>query len=120
MLDDLVQEIQEWILSGDQIILMIDLNDDMMNSQASSKIKHLGLIAGITHKHHDNIPFPTCNKGGTRAIDGIYISSIIAVHKGGYLPFHAFPTDHRPLWIGVVISNLCGNKMALIHNPQAR
>ena len=119
MLDDLTTAIKLWMDSGDQIILMIDLNDDITNSRATTKLTSIGLRETITHRHSDESPFSTCNKG-SRPIDGIFTSSTIHITKGGYLPFTQFPTDHRALWIDITMDNLCGSDMAPITLPQAR
>ena len=105
--------------SGDQIILMIDLNDNVTSSNAANRLTSLGLRESITRRHSDDTPLRTCNKG-SRPIDGIFTSSTIQITKGGYLPFTHFPTDHRALWIDITMSNLCGSNMAPITLPQAR
>ena len=119
MIQDLVETITEWMSNGDQIILMLDLNDDVLNSRAGRKLRSIGLRECLTHRHDDSVPTSTCNRG-TKIIDGIYVSSTILIQKGGYCPFNTFPTDHRALWIDLTLSNLCGNKMAQVINPQAR
>jgi hypothetical protein len=119
MLDDLILEITQWLNEGNQIILMLDLNDDVTDSMAHNKLKNIGLVESITSRHAGRLPFPTCSKG-TRAIDGIYVSTTIKITKGGYLPFDKFPTDHRPLWIDVSMTNIFGNDMAPLLQPQAR
>ena len=118
MIEDLSAAIETWMAAGDQIILMLDLNDDVTNSAANDKLISIGLTECITHRH-DNQPYATCNRG-TKAIDGIYVSSTIMIQRGGYCPFNTFPTDHRAIWIDLPMSNLCGNKMAPILHPQAR
>ena len=119
MIDDLTSAIKEWLDNGDQIILMMDLNDDVLRSIANAKLNEIGLKESITNRHTDQHPYATCNRG-TRAIDGIYTSNTIEIQKGGYLPFNSLPTDHRAIWTEVTLGNLCGNDMAPIHNPQAR
>ena len=119
MMDELIAAIEEWLECGDQIILMMDLNDNVLNSVASNKLKAIGLNECISDRHSDEQPFATCNRG-TRTIDGIFTSNTIMTQKGGYLPFNSFPSDHRAIWIEVTMGNLCGNNMAPIMNPKAR
>jgi hypothetical protein len=119
MLDDLCEEIRGWMEAGNQIILMIDLNDDIISSNAAHKLTTLGLTEAIVQRHSDDSPLSTCNKG-SKPIDGIYTSSTIHITKGGYLPYFHFPTDHRALWIDITMDNLCGSNMAPIITPQAR
>ena len=119
MMDDLLEQIASWLESGDQIILMIDLNDDIHNSPATERLKSIGLEECITTRHNDLPPIATCNRG-TKTIDGIFVSNTIIIQKGGYCPFNIFPSDHRALWIDITIGNLCGNNMAPVLHPQAR
>ena len=119
MLDDLAAAITEWLNSGDQIILMLDLNDDILNSTANTKLNSIGLKECITGRHNNQPPLATCNRG-SKPIDGIYVSNTIMIQKGGYCPCNTFPSDHRALWIELTMSNLCGNNMAPIIHPQAR
>ena len=119
MLDELLQLITTWLEAGDQIILMIDLNEDVANSAAAEQIRASGLMECITGRHDDMETVATCNRG-TKTIDGIFVSNTIMIQKGGYSPFNTFPTDHRALWIDLSMSNLCGNNMAPIIHPQAR
>ena len=119
MLEDLTESITEWLANGDQIILMLDLNDDVTNSAANTKLRSIGLNECILQRHDEQQPYATCNRG-TKAIDGIYVSNTITIERGGYCPFNTFPSDHRALWIDVTMSNLCGNKMAPVSHPHAR
>ena len=119
MINDITVQIKEWLNNGDQIILMLDLNDNVLNSSASNKLKSIGLKECITHRHDDLRPMATCNRG-TKVIDGVYVSNTIMIQKGGYCPFNTFPSDHRALWLDITMSNLCGNSMAKVLHPQAR
>jgi hypothetical protein len=119
MLDDLLNAIKAWHESGEQIILMIDLNDDIHDSPAKDQIKSIGLNECIIERHTDLPPIATCNRGN-KTIDGIFTSNTIMIQKGGYCPFNTFPSDHRALWIDVRINNLCGSNMSPVLHPQAR
>ena len=119
MLEDITETITEWLAKGDQIILMLDLNDDVLNSTANDKLTSIGLTECITNRHDDLPNVATCNRG-TKVIDGIYTSNTIMIQKGGYSTFNAFPSDHRALWIDMTMSNICGSTMATVLHPQAR
>ena len=82
MLDELLGEITTWLDSGDQIILMIDLNDDVHDSLAMEQIRAIGLEECITARHNEIPPTATCNRG-TKTIDGIFVSNTIMIQKGG-------------------------------------
>ena len=118
-MEDLAEAITGWLTKGDQIVLMLDLNDDILNSLANEKLKSIGLTECITQRHDDLQTMATCNRG-TKAIDGIYVSNTIMIQKGGYSAFNTFPSDHRALWVDITMSNICGSTMAQVLHPQAR
>jgi hypothetical protein len=96
MLNDLTRQIREWLDKGDQIILMLDLNDNVLNSEANTQLQSVGLEECILQRH-DVMPLvATCNKG-TNAIDCIYVSSTIRIQRGGYCPFNSRITEHSGL-----------------------
>ena len=50
MILDLTDAIKTWLDNGDQIILMIDLNDDVLHSIANDKLESIGLREGIRER----------------------------------------------------------------------
>lgn len=82
---------------GDQIVLGLDLNEDIMQAAFSSRLSSLGLVEILSHSH--GIPPATYSRGST-PIDGIYVSPGLC-HcdcECGLLPFL---NDHRPTWIDI-------------------
>lgn len=105
-LDDLGQSITNWLNNGDQIVLMADFNEDVEGQKIQEWTQQLQLSNAIAQLHQLRGE-PTFHRGKT-SIDGIYISHSIHPNKGGYMPFGAFPTDHRCLWIDVSMINAFG------------
>ena len=56
---------------GDQIIVMINLNDDVTSSLAATKLNSIGLQECITSRHIDETPLRTYIKG-TKPMDGMF------------------------------------------------
>ena len=71
ILEDLGTEIQSWMAEGDQIIVMINLNDDVTSSLAATKLNSIGLQECITSRHIDETPLRTYIKG-TKPMDGMF------------------------------------------------
>ena len=74
ILDDLKIEIEKWKEEGDQIILLMDVNEDINTGSVKMWLHELQLREAITTKHRGNEE--TYNRG-SKAIDGIFISASI-------------------------------------------
>ena len=81
---------------GDYIILTIDLNHHVINSNEAAILWNLGLFEVITDKYSDRSLGPTYQRGQV-PIDGIYLSGSLTISKGGYFPIIQIPSDHRAL-----------------------
>ena len=92
MLEDLRDEIKKWKDEGDQIILLMDVNEDINSGPIKMWMQELQLREAITSQHGGNEA--TYNRG-SKAIDGIFTSASINSIRSGYLPFGTFPSDHR-------------------------
>ena len=51
MLDELTAKILFWMNEGDHIVLVIDLNNYMVNSDKTKRLQDIGLVKAITDKH---------------------------------------------------------------------
>jgi hypothetical protein len=60
MISDLTNDIKEWLDNGEQIILIIDLNNDVTRITAHDKLKAIGLKESITTRHDNTQPPSTC------------------------------------------------------------
>ena len=119
LLDDLCAAISLYKESGDQIVLMMDANEDVTSNHIKNTFQAIGPKEAITDRHSDTPNIPTYQRGST-PIDGIFLSSTLQLKTGGYLPFGAFPTDHRFIWTKIKFSNAFGYKMPPLVPPDAR
>lgn len=119
MLSDLLHFISDCRQEGDQIILLMDCNTDVRNTQFKQQMLDAGLTEAITTNGDPNITAATHNRG-SKPIDGIFTSLTIQTKAAGYLPFGDFPTDHRAIWIDITSENAFGIKTREIIRPNAR
>jgi hypothetical protein len=92
---DLSEEIAVWRESGDSIILMVDLNDDVNTSKTAKALQKVGLREIITKSRQSTTP--TYQRGST-TIDGIFVSQEIIPTQCGYLKS---TSDHLCVWLDV-------------------
>ena len=51
VLDDLAECIRNWQNEGDEIVLMMDMNEDITNHEVQNWANNLGLVESILVKH---------------------------------------------------------------------
>jgi hypothetical protein len=121
-LTDLSQEIQESLNAGYHLIVLLDANDDMRNSNTSMTLSHLTLREAIMDHHGSLAPSTYKQNSSHTPIDGIWISPGLDITGGGYLPFDQLfsDTDHRGLWIDISFISAFGCKIPPIIKPKAR
>ena len=103
---DLLSDIRTWKECGDQIVLMLDVNDDVRNCDFSTQMLTIGLEETITSQHGDM--GPSTYERGTRPIDGIYVSPTLRGLRCGYLDF---TFDHRALWMDIPVETAFGHSI---------
>ena len=112
-LEDLCKDITEFLDSGDNIILMLDGNSNMRQSDLKSALEFCSLKEVIIKTHGPNGP-ATFRRNNTKTpIDGIWISPSIEVQACGYFDYDSVfaNTDHRCLWADVSFVNAFGHNM---------
>ena len=120
VLQDLDLQMEQWIMDNEKIVILADMNSDINSNKIKSWCATYNLKEIITDKHKNNQEVePTYHKGSL-PIDGVFITPNITVHKCGYLPFGALPSDHRCIWIELKVSETLGSKMSPLNKPQAR
>jgi len=121
-LEDLSEQIKEWINSGDKLILMLDGNSNMKDSDLSHMFQSHHLQEVLLAKYGMNGP-STFHRNTTRTpIDGIWGSQDLHILSGGYFDYDAvFPnTEHRCLWFDISFVSAFGHNMPAIVRPPAR
>ena len=110
MLEDICRDIAQWFKLGDQIVLMVDLNENITSDTVTNLFKNVGLAEAITHRHFATGLVPKYQRG-SHPMYGIYTSSTLQISAGGYLLFIIIPSDHRLLWIKFEFDSAFGTKM---------
>eukprot|EP00957_Ditylum_brightwellii_P166981 12711920-Ditylum_brightwellii.AAC.1 len=72
LLKGLKEEIKKWGETGDQIVMMGDINKYIHLDSITKWAEEIGMRELITDKHGRDGPATTQGKGGQRAIDGIW------------------------------------------------
>ena len=114
---DLCAEIVKWQVSGDQVIIGLDANEDVRNGDFSRKLARLGLTETITAQHGNCTP--ATYKRGSIPIDGLYVSSTLRGLQCGYLAFEE-QFDHRCLWMDIPLTIAFGHSIPAIVTAKAR
>ena len=107
-------------MDNEKIVILADMNSNINSNMITTWCSTYNLTEIITCKHQTTQGIePTYHKGSL-PIDGVFVTPNITVHKCGYLPFGALPSDHRCIWVDLKISKVLGRKMSPLHKPQAR
>lgn len=121
-LQDLSEDINRFLESRDNIVLMLDGNSNMRKSDLQSALESCTLTEAISAKHGLQGP-ETFRRNNTKTpIDGIWISPNISIQACGYFDYDAVfaNTDHRCLWVDISYVNAFGHTMLVISRPSSR
>ena len=118
LLDDLGDSIKYHHAQGEQIVLMMDCNTDIQETQFRSWLQEIGLEDGIMD--HEHPIMPATYHRGSKPIDGIFMSPSLQATKKGFLQFGFFPSDHRALWLDLTLQNAFGGNTCALIPPVAR
>jgi len=72
--EDLIKEVEEAQVQGDQVIVLADVNKDMKGTTTQKQLRKMGLVEAITTLHKE-IPPPT-HQHGQSPINGIFVSPV--------------------------------------------
>jgi endonuclease/exonuclease/phosphatase family metal-dependent hydrolase len=101
--EDLITAVKEWIEAGDQVILLMDVNEDVREGSLTLELAEAGLTELITDKHgHD---WPPTFQLGSQPIDGIFATEGLRGCKSGYLQSMS---DHVGLWVDIPYEKVFG------------
>ncbi len=115
---DLSKQVKEWRGRGEQIVLMMDLNDHPMRNKLYTKLKEHDM-AEFTHKcwgHKE----PYTHHSGKSPIDGEYNTPEVEIINLAMLNFAESPGDHRSLILDISIQSLLGMYRYKICRPVSR
>ena len=109
--EDFWQQIDLWLLAGDQLIIGGDWNTNVSNPSFLEPFKKRNLVPVMSNKFDS--PLPATHNNGSQAIDEIFASSTISIQAAGYLEHGSTLSDHCPLWVDVTKDTLIGTKATL-------
>ena len=116
---DLSSSMDEWIETGDQVIIMGDWNMDTRDLSLVNFFKEHGMHEVLLAKHGQSAP-ATCNMGSS-PIDGIWATIGLEISNGGFCNFEeGLPGNHRTLWIDLTYQQAFGHRQPAITRKAAR
>jgi len=128
LINDLIHQIQQWQLTGHEILVCLDANKDTANpnpEKGYGKILHATGLIDLQRYHHPNIPTPATHNRGSLTIDAclgtkLFIDALIGAW---ILPFglpSTIPGNHQMLGVDFDQDILFGNKLPLPTIPSTR
>ena len=107
---DLAQELDEWTLLGDHIIICGDVNESVFHSSITDFLEPFNLRNLIFTTHNpSNAPRTYYRTTSGRIIDGMWGSPSIQVAQCGYSDPSASPGGHSMLWADITLSSAIGH-----------
>ena len=95
---DLLHDAKQWRDEGDLLIIGGDFNEDTQSPQVERWFNKIGMV----NVFGNGRPVPPTYSGGSKPIDGVFISRTIQVEATGMLGFgEGITSDHRCLWIDI-------------------
>ena len=118
--EDLCRELRHWRSLGDQVLLMMDANENVLEGAMVKKMAKpdIGLRAAV----HSQVPGhgPKTHIRGSQSIDEIFVTPGLVVVGASYLPFCEDLGDHRQPAADITVDSLLGRKLPRIAPPKAR
>jgi hypothetical protein len=93
---DLVEPLKVFIEAGDHLILLIDGNSNMKNSDLRTALEEIHMKEAILQKHGLLGPATHKRNSTSSPIDGIWTTPGKAIERGGYFAYDevVMNTDH--------------------------
>jgi len=120
--EDLQLFLQECLEAGDQIVLALDGNCNMRDSDLQCMLKRLSMLEILISTFGNSGPATSKRNSSAVPIDGIWTTPGKKMEAGGYFKFDEvfMNTDHRCLWIDVSFINAFGHNMPPLFRPQTK
>ena len=97
----------------------MDCNEDVRCAAFNNWLQTHSLTDSVITAHGGGNAPPTYNRG-SKPIDGVFCSNTLHITACGYLPFGAFPSDHRAIWADITYDSAFGFKISRCVQPKAR
>jgi hypothetical protein len=116
------QEIKYFKEEGDHIILLLDGNSDMKDSDLVKALQAIQKKEVILRKHGLSGTSTFKRNMTNTSIDGIWATPGIQIQAGGYFDYDAVfqGTDHRCIWVDITYVNAFGHNIPAIIKPISR
>ena len=104
-IDDLLEEVSQWMEQGDQIVIFADMNEDTRSSNWNQQLLDTGLRNILTHRHGTRCPSTCLRNNSGIPIDAIYVTPGLLNNPCGMFAPSDMPFgDHRMMWIDLPIA----------------
>ena len=124
MIIELTDLIQQWQRKGENIVLFIDCNENLIKNGEIQRLltgDKCNLVDPIRHKHSHLTPPPTYHRNHTYPIDSVFVSQRLRhIDMGGWLCFGEGIGDHRAIFLDIPIQILLGENKFTIAPSQVR
>jgi exonuclease III len=120
-LEDLENNIQEWIQGGDQVLVCGDLNHNILSRKITTLFQSHNMSNLIFRKHGSlNAPSTYYKDAEGKSVDGMWGTPGLIATRGGYLRPEVFPGNHSLLWVDISYQSALGHNPPRPINPEAR
>jgi len=115
--NDLINELNEVLLQGINVVLVTDVNENIENGKFSNESCQIGMNNAYASLFNNSSMSPT-NHSGSQPISTIYLSSNLNIVNGGILPKGCgFQPDHRNMFIDIDEESFLGSAMFVVTPP---
>jgi hypothetical protein len=129
-IEDFEEELQEWLLSGDNIVVAGDINTYIFDDEIVNLFDRNGLTNLIFDRHSKEGAPKTCTKSTRNRttngistgliIDSMWDTTNLVVKACGYLEPGDGPGDHSLVWADITYDSALGHRPPNPQVPQAR
>ena len=110
---DLCKTLSDFCDFGDHVVLGMDTNDDVRNSEVSANLAKIGIGEAVIKNHKgESVPATCARNTIRRPIDSIWTSPRLDVLRCEFFPFHSvygFLSDHRMVWVEICNQSMFGH-----------
>ena len=117
---DLLDQIDELMMEGFQIILMGDFNTDLTTTSPLIEGLRERSIVDIMEETLGYDEVPNTRNPGSKPIDGIFASKSLVVARCGYDAGDTLTSDHRFLWAQFTWDSMLGIHRSKVCSPKER
>jgi len=115
--NDLINELNEVLSQGVNVVLAIDVNENVENGKFTNKLCQIGMTNAYKSLFDDSRMPPT-HHTGSQPISTIYHSANLNIVNGGILPKGCgFQADHRNMFVDIDEESFLGSTMFAVTPP---